>query len=284
MNIETVNRHAWNKATAKQCPWVRPVSKETIDRARSGDWAVTLAGPRAVPDHWFGKIESCRILCLGSGGGQQAPILAAAGAEVTSLDISDEQVRRDQEMSDEHGLGIKCIQGTMTDLSRFSDSSFDVIFNPVSITYIDDIESLWRECHRVLKPKGRLMVGTINPHSFLFEENEGFEDKGLTAKYSLPFVEERVLSADEVERAIARNMIFCRSHTLEDIVGGQGRAGFAITDLIESRRTDARAPSINRLCPTYFATLATKVRRTNTRPANPHDSRAVAETLLFRQE
>ena len=165
MNIESVNRQAWNQATAERCPWVRP----------------------------------------------------------------------------------------------FPENSFDVVFNPVSIIYMDDLQSLWRQCHRVLKPKGRLMVGTINPHSFLFEENEGVGDKGLIARYSLPFVEEEVLPADEVRRAMARNMMFCRSHTLEDIIGGQNRAGFAITDFIESRRTDARAPSINRLCPTYFATLAVKV-------------------------
>ena len=259
MNIERVNREAWNKAITENCPWVRPVSKETVDRAKSGDWAVTLAGPRTVPDHWFGEIAKCVILCLGSGGGQQAVVLAAAGAEVTSLDISDEQVRRDREMNDEHALGIHCMQGTMTDLSCFADSSFDVVFNPVSIPYIDDLQRLWGECQRVLKPKGRLMVGTVNPYNFLFEENEGVGDTGLIAKYSLPFIEEEVLSADEVRRAIARNMTFCRSHTLEDIIGGQARAGFAITDFIESRRTDTRAPSINRLCPTYFATLAVKV-------------------------
>ena len=259
MNIESVNRQAWNKATAERCPWVKPVSKETIDGARSGDWAVTLAGPRTVPDHWFGEIGNCLILCLGSGGGQQAAVLAAAGAEVTSLDISEEQVRRDQEVSDEHALAINCVQGTMTDLSRFPENSLDVVFNPVSIIYIDDLQSLWPQCHRVLKPKGRLMVGTINPYSFLFEENEGVGDQGLIAKYSLPFVVEEVLPADEVRQAMARNMMFCRSHTLEEIVGGQARAGFAITDFIESRRTDARAPSINRLCPTYFATLAVKV-------------------------
>ena len=90
MNIESVNRQAWNQATAERCPWVRPVSGETIDRARCGDWAVTLAGPRPVPDHWFGEIENRLILCLGSGGGQQAAVLAAAGAAVTSLDLSDE--------------------------------------------------------------------------------------------------------------------------------------------------------------------------------------------------
>lgn len=259
MNIERINRQAWNKATAERCLWVRPVSKETIDRAKTGDWEVSLAGPRTVPDHWFGNIENCAILCLGSGGGQQAPVLAAAGASVTSLDISDKQLRRDQEMSDEHALGINCVQGTMTDLSRFAKNSFDAIFNPVSITYIDDLESLWRECQRVLKPGGRLMVGTINPYSFLFEENEGDGDEGLIARYALPYIEEDVLSADEVRQAIARNMIFCRSHTLEDIIGGQARAGFAITDFIESRRTDARAPSINRLCSTYFATLSIRV-------------------------
>ena len=259
MNIENVNRQAWNKATAERCPWVRPVSKDTIDRARSGDWAVTLAGPRAVPDHWFGEVGNCLILCLGSGGGQQAVVLAAARAKVTSLDVSDEQVRRDQEMIDEHALRINCVQGTMTDLSRFAENSFDMVFNPVSITYIDDVQSLWRECHRVLKPRGRLMVGTINPYNFQFEDNEGDGDKGLIAKHSLPFVEEEVLSADEVRQATARNMMFCRSHTLEDIISGQARDGFAITDFVESRRTDARAPSINRLCSTYFATLAVKV-------------------------
>ena len=256
MNIEIVNQQAWNQVTAERCPWVRPVSKETIERAKSGDWAVTLAGPRTVPIHWFGQVDECEVLCLGSGGGQQAPVLAAAGAEVTSLDVSDEQVRRDQEMSDEHDLGINCVQGTMTNLSRFADNSFNVIFNPVSIAYIDDVQSLWRECQRVLKPNGKLMVGTINPYSFLFEENEGVGDKGLVAKYSLPFIEEQILSPTEVRKAIARGMIFCRSHTLEDIIGGQTRAGFAITDFFESRRTDASAPNINKLCPTYLATLA----------------------------
>lgn len=103
------------------------------------------------------------------------------------------------------------------------------------------------------------MVGSINPLNFLFEENEGIGEKGLIAKFSLPFIEEEALSKTEVEQAIARNMIFCRSHTLEDIIGGQARAGFAILDLIESRRTDERAPSINKLTSTYFSTLAVKV-------------------------
>lgn len=259
MKIEDVNRNAWNRATAERCLWVRPVSKEVVNRAKAGEWAVTLAGPREVPDTWLSDVSNCSVLCLGSGGGQQAVVLAAAGAHVTSMDISDEQVQRDQDLSDEHDLGITCVQGSMTDLSRFDDASFDVVFNPVSITYIDDLEALWSGCARILKPGGRLMVGTINPYNFLFEENEGVGDAGLVAKYSLPFIEEKILSDGELEAAMQRNMIFCRSHTLEDIIGGQTRAGFAIVDFYESRRTDERAPNINNYCSTYFATLATKL-------------------------
>ena len=43
-----------------------------------------------------------------------------AAAKVISLDISDEQVRRDQEMGNEYELGVDWVQGTMTDLSRFA--------------------------------------------------------------------------------------------------------------------------------------------------------------------
>ena len=78
------------------------------------------------------------------------------------------------------------------------------------------------------------MVCTINLYNFLFEENEGVGDKGLVAKYSLPFFEEEVLSEDEVRWGIARNVMFCRSHTLEDIIGGQACAGFAITEPVRN--------------------------------------------------
>ena len=46
--------------------------------------------------HWLGKLQDRKVLCLGSGGGQQAPLLAAAGARGTSFDLSDEQLALDR--------------------------------------------------------------------------------------------------------------------------------------------------------------------------------------------
>ena len=60
--------------------WTRPVSPEETGRGRLGDWSVYLTPNKPVPRDWFGEVEGRDILCLASGGGQQGPILAAAGA------------------------------------------------------------------------------------------------------------------------------------------------------------------------------------------------------------
>ena len=59
-----------------------PVDAATVRRARVGDWSVILTPRLPVSRDWFGELRGKRVLCLASGGGQQVPIFAAAGAEV----------------------------------------------------------------------------------------------------------------------------------------------------------------------------------------------------------
>src|SRR5258708_23879626 len=47
-----------------------------------------------------------RILCLASGGGQQGPILAAAGAQVTVFDASAGQLAQDRYVAEREGLAL----------------------------------------------------------------------------------------------------------------------------------------------------------------------------------
>ena len=89
MDILEHNRAAWNRQSAGGGRWSRPVSKEEVDAARRGQWEVVLTPNKPVPRSWFGDLTGKRVLCLASGGGQQAPILAAAGAKVVSLDLSE---------------------------------------------------------------------------------------------------------------------------------------------------------------------------------------------------
>jgi len=89
------NQAAGDRQAAQQCEWSRPVSSEQVSAARNGQWQVHLT-PRALPPDWLGEVRDRRILCLASAGGQQAPILAAAGARVTVFDLSAEQLGRDR--------------------------------------------------------------------------------------------------------------------------------------------------------------------------------------------
>lgn len=199
-------------------------------------WQVQLAGGTPVPKTWFGgdgDVTNKDILCLASAGGQQAPVLAAAGANVNSLDLSDSTLATDRGLGSEHGLKISCQQGSMTDLSCFEGASFDLVFLAVATCYVADVHVIWKQCARVLRPHGRMLVGAINPLLNLFEENAA---------------------------AIKREMAFVWSHTLSDLVGGQLSAGFHLLEFAEARRTDLRAPTINKYTNTYFMTAAEIVR------------------------
>src|SRR5580658_7124734 len=97
------------------------------------------------------------MLCLASGGGQQGPILAAAGANVTVFDNSPAQLAQDRLVAEREGLVIETVQGDMANLCVFKDARFDLIIHPVSNVFVPDVKPVWREAYRILKPGGALL-------------------------------------------------------------------------------------------------------------------------------
>lgn len=148
------NRQAWDRQVAKGNRWTLPVSHEAIQNARQGSYSVVLTPRKPVPADWLGDVRDKEVLCLASGGGQQVPILAAAGALVTSFDNSPAQLERDREVAQREGLSVETALGDMANLEGLADASFDLIFHPCSNTFVPDVRPVWRECFRVLRPGG----------------------------------------------------------------------------------------------------------------------------------
>ncbi|XOT94222.1 class I SAM-dependent methyltransferase, partial [Alcaligenes pakistanensis] len=136
------NARAWDKQAQTESPWSLPVSSEQVEQARRGQWQVHLL-PSPVPADWLGDIQGKSVLCLASAGGQQAPILAAAGAKVTVFDLSAGQLDKDRMVAERDGLSLQIEQGDMCDLSRFASASFDLILHPVSNQYVPNISLVW---------------------------------------------------------------------------------------------------------------------------------------------
>jgi len=80
MKLLKHNRMAWNHEVKIGNQWTIPVSDEQIQEAKKGLIKIVLTPFKIVPKEWLGDIVNKNVLCLASGGGQQGPILAAAGS------------------------------------------------------------------------------------------------------------------------------------------------------------------------------------------------------------
>lgn len=252
------NRAAWDRQALEAREWSRPVDEATIAAAREGRWDVHLT-PRPLPADWLGDVRGRRILCLASAGGQQAPVLAAAGAEVTVFDLSDGQLAQDRAVAERDGLSLRLVQGDMRDLGALADGSFDVVFHPISNLYIPDVRPVWAESHRVLAAGGLLMASFYNPVVFVGERDPDLAEQGLIRpRYRIPYsdLDDLEPAALEARRASGEALTF--GHGLGDLIGGQLAAGFVIDRFLEDWQPRPRFV-IDRYLPTFLATRARRV-------------------------
>ena len=259
MDIVKYNKSAWNREVENKNRWTIPVSAEEIARARRGEWSIVLTPSKSVPQGWFPDLKSLDVLCLASGGGQQGPILAAAGAKVTVLDNSPKQLEQDCLVARRESLIIRTVEGDMADLRMFADESFGLIIHPVSNTFVPDVHSVWTEAFRVLRKGGVLLSGFMNPVVYLFDYDLAERTGILQVKYSLPYTDETDLEENEKARRIEHGSPLEFSHTLEEQVGGQIDAGFVITGFYEDSQSAGENEPLAAYMPICIATRAMKL-------------------------
>lgn len=258
-NIDPVqhNREAWDRRVEQGDEWTLPVTPEVIARARAGDWSVVLIGHEPVAREWFpASLAGLDALALASGGGQQAPVLAAAGARVTVFDNSPKQLERDRLVAERDGLELATVLGDMRDLSAFADGSFDLVFNPVSNVFCPDLKPVWRECFRVLRPGGTLLVGFMNPDLYIFDRDAEDNRGELVVRHTLPYSDLTHLSEEERAR-FGESEPLEYSHSMGEQIGRQLVAGFHLVGFEEARH---HAGITRQYMPGYFATRAMKPR------------------------
>jgi SAM-dependent methyltransferase len=246
-DVREHNRAAWDALVEQGNEWTVPVSPEVIEAARHGRWEIVLTPTKPVPRNWL-EVEGRHVLCLASGGGQQAPILAAAGATVTVLDNSPRQLDRDAKMAGRHGLPNTTVLGDMANLEMFGDDSFDLIVHPCSNCFVPDVLPVWREAFRVLRRGGCLVAGFANPAMYLFDLDLADTKGMLEVRHPLPF--------SDGPRGASEPMEF--SHSLELQIGGQIAAGFSIIGLYEDAHVGGDSNVLNKYMPMFIATRALK--------------------------
>lgn len=249
MNYQDINAETIDRWVEEGWAWGKPIDRETFAAAKAGRWEVLLTPTKPVPHGWFGELRGKRVLGLASGGGQQMPIFAALGAVCTVLDYSLRQLESERLMAEREGYEIEILRGDMTKPLPFADGSFDLIFHPVSNCYVEAVEPIWRECFRVLKPGGVLLAGLDNGINFLFA---GEDETRVVNR--LPF--NPLKNPEQMAQLDADDCGVQFSHTLDEQLGGQLRAGFRLTDLYEDTNGEGRLHEMN--IPSFIATRAVR--------------------------
>ncbi len=157
------NRRSWNSATRAH-------------NSHKGDQAAFLRGGGSTlfPEELqlLGDLTGQRLVHLQCNSGQDTLSLAALGAEVTGVDISDEAVSFATALSAESGIPGTFVRADVLDwfdTARAGGTSFDVVFTSYgAIGWLSDLEPWGQGIADVLRPGGRFVIVDFNPVGLMF--------------------------------------------------------------------------------------------------------------------
>ena len=111
-----------------------------------------------------------RVLDVGCGGGILSESMAACGADVTGIDLSEPALKVAQLHLAESGHRVAYMKTAAEDLARDEPGTFDVVTCMEVLEHVPDPASEVQACARLLRPGGLAFFATINRNfkAFLF--------------------------------------------------------------------------------------------------------------------
>lgn len=260
--IVRTNRAVYEAMAARGDPLCQPASDEE------------LANPLAVVDAagWLGGcIKGQKVLCLAAGGGRQSSLYAAAGADVTVVDISGAMLELDRQVAAHRGFSLRLLETSMEDLSALQPAEFDIVIHPVSTCYVPDIMKVFAQVARVLRHGGLYISQHKQPASL---QSSMTRDPGGRFRWEHTYYRDTPVPPPDTPSNNSGRLRETGAveflHRWEQIIGGMCRCGFVIEDLVEpvhAKKDPAANTFADRAC--YIAPyVRVKARRAGSRRAN----------------
>lgn len=122
------------------------------------DFYPYIAGERFIP---WGSLQGSRVLEIGLGYGTISRRLGVASEHVVSLDIAPKAV----EFVRDTAPKVSPVTSSALQLP-FADGVFDYVITLGCLHHTGDMEAAIRECLRVLRPGGRMVLMVYNRYSY----------------------------------------------------------------------------------------------------------------------
>ena len=184
---------------------------------------------------YFDRYEGVKVANICGSCGKKAVPLALLGAEVTVLDISEENRRYAMETAEAAGTQISYVVGDVleTDLEKYG-GYFDVVFMEGGILhYFHDIGEFMRIMFALLKPGGKMICSDFHPFTKIMDSLK--LERPTMSYFSTEIYEGEMAHARFYPEEIRSKMPKCslRRYTMSEIVNGVIGSGFRLDRLDE---------------------------------------------------
>lgn len=123
-------------------------------------------GPDVVTEaelRLLGNLAGKRVLELGCGAGQSLAALAKKGAHAIGLDFDAAQLAAAKRLADAEGVRVELHQGDLADLAFMRGDSVDLVLSTYALGFVEDLNRVFRQVHRVLKEGAPLVFSLPHP-------------------------------------------------------------------------------------------------------------------------
>jgi ubiquinone/menaquinone biosynthesis C-methylase UbiE len=170
--IHEANRKWWDVKSQDWQKW-----EEDVWNRRRKDMSFALdRRMQEIVDVFIGSPQGKKACAIASGDNFAVFALAGMGMKITSTDISELRLNIARERAGILNMDIRFLQCDASDLSPLENEGFDlVISTPGTYVWMSDLEKVYSEVYRILKPGGYLIFHEIHPFERPFKDQPEFE-------------------------------------------------------------------------------------------------------------
>ena len=209
------NAAAWDKYSAAY----QAAARLPTDVAHYGPDIATEAELRLL-----GHLQGKRVLELGCGGAQCSIAFAKQGAHAIGVDASGEQLAFARRLCEREDVKLELHHGDLADLAFLRADSIDLVFSAGAFGFVDDLNRVFRQVHRVLRRGAPFVFSLPHPAWHLVETDDSDGPLPVRRSYF-----DRSPSGHEID-----GIAFTEYHrTVGDIFSGLTRTNFRIDTVLE---------------------------------------------------
>ncbi len=192
----------------------------------------------------LGHVAGTRVLDLGCGAGHNAIALAKQGAKVIGVDESSEQVADARAACEREQVKVELHHAPLAELAFIRADTIDAVLSVWGLAPVDDIDRVFRQVDRVLKPEHPLVLSMPHP-AFAMVDHADHERRVQRSYWDTAVVEHTV------------------PRTISQLFTSLGRANFRVDTLLEPEPSGAgrRSPTWHDHMRYVPATLVVRARK-----------------------